>query len=545
MNAARQPRRTELLLLIACCGFLFFFGLASFGLVGADEPRYAQVAREMLDRGNWVMPTLNGRPWLEKPPLYYWQAMLAYRAGRWFEPDEGGVNDRTARLPGALDAALMIAAIYFFLRRIGPGSELDGALIAASSAAIIGFSRAASTDMPLATTFTIALVAWFRWYQDRGKANLVLFYVFLALATLAKGPVAPALSAVIVLLYVAIKREWSSAYGTLYLPGIVLFLVVSLPWYIAVQLNNRDFFRVFFLEHNLARFSSNLYHHPQPFWFYVPVFLLATLPWTAFLIAATAERLRTLGRERNAIADPDNSWPLFLLVWIFVPLVFFSASQSKLPGYILPAVPAAALLVADYLFSRSKHGKRISPALAVTHGMVCGLLVFAALAAASVAWSAPRHLTRTPGNYAAAAIAAMFTLSVSGTLLTHAGLRLLRPVSLLAVIVGVAAVIRLAAPAIDATQSARPIARTIQAFSREPVPVSLYHTNRETEYGLDFYLNRPTQTYDSSGIPHEAHLLVAAADSAPELTRLLGSRRVSYLTSIPAQKLELYWVGAK
>ena len=107
MNSGISPRnRTDLLLLVAFCGFLFFYGLGAFGLVGADEPRYAQVAREMLERSDWVTPTLLGKPWLEKPPLYYWQAMVAFRAF--------GVSDRAARLPRSVDAALLVAAIYFF-----------------------------------------------------------------------------------------------------------------------------------------------------------------------------------------------------------------------------------------------------------------------------------------------------------------------------------------------------------------------------------------------------------------------------------------------
>src|SRR5579862_3237087 len=116
--------RSQILLLVASCGFLLFYGLGAFGLLGADEPRYAQVAREMLDRGDWVTPTLNGKPWLEKPPLYYWQAMLAYRAARAVAPAHAvkeagvtrstgvllasdGVSEQTARFPGALDAAIM------------------------------------------------------------------------------------------------------------------------------------------------------------------------------------------------------------------------------------------------------------------------------------------------------------------------------------------------------------------------------------------------------------------------------------------------------
>jgi 4-amino-4-deoxy-L-arabinose transferase-like glycosyltransferase len=565
-----NPRsRTEILLLVACSGFLLFYGLGAFGLLGADEPRYAQVAREMLNRNDWVSPTLNGKPWLEKPPLYYWQAMLSYRVGRALlpaqqkeqngatgaparpngtSPANDGVSEQTARFPGALDAAIMVAAIYFFLRRFRPGSELDGALITASCAGVIGFAHAASTDMPLTATFAIALLAWFAWYEHRRRLDLAIFYVFLALGTLAKGPVAPALAAVIVVLFAAAKRDWGVVLRTFWIPGIALFCVVALPWYIAVQMRNPDFFRVFFLEHNLARFSTNVYHHPQPFWFYLPVFVLALMPWTLWLIAAVVERVGAVWREgRQAFASPDDSWALFLLIWMIVPVLFFSASQSKLPGYILPAVPAGALLVTEYLAARreiasGEQESRISLPLAAIHGIVCGLMIFAALSTASVVMKTPHRLAPGKGTYLAAGIAAMFALSIAGTLVTRAGIRLVRSATLVAVVVSVTAVIRLAAPVIDAAQSSRPVAEIIESFSREPVPVALYHVSRTHEYGLDFYLNRPTELYENGQIPAAAHVVVAAQGTQSQVAQLVPGRRVSYLTSIPAQKLELYWV---
>jgi 4-amino-4-deoxy-L-arabinose transferase-like glycosyltransferase len=540
MTQGTNPRiRTDLLLLVAFCGFLFFYGLGAFGLLGADEPRYAQVAREMLDRSDWVTPMLQGKPWLEKPVLYYWQAMLSFRAF--------GVTDRAARLPAAFDAAVLIAAIYFFLRRFRPGSELDGALITASCAAFVGFARAAATDMPLAATFAIALLGWYAWYESRTRIYLAAFYICLAVGTLAKGPVAPALAAAIIFLFAAVKRDWRAIPRTLWIPGIVLYLAVILPWYIAVQVRNPEFFRVFILEHNLARFSQDVYHHVQPFWFYLPVFLLAMMPWTLLLILAIAERARLIWSEgKQAFSSPEDSWQLFLLIWMLVPILFFSGSQSKLPGYILPAVPAGALVVAEYLFARRSEDrpveeKKLSPLFAAAHGVLCGLLIFVAFSAASIAIN-HRVLWGT-GTYVAAAIAAVFAIGITAVLLSRAGLRLLRPVTMVAVVVSVAAVIRFAAPIIDAAQSARPIAENIQAFSREPVPIALYHINRVQEYGLEFYLNRAAQSYESGNIPAAAHVLVAAQGTQSQVAQLVPGRRVSYLTSIPAQKVDLYWVG--
>src|SRR5450432_517793 len=142
-------RIPDWLLLAAFCIFFFFWQLSSFGLIGAGEPRYAQVAREMLARHDWVTPVLSGSPWLEKPPLYYWQAMIAYKIF--------GVSDWAARLPSVLDAFALVFAVYWFLRRFRPGLELDGALMLASSAGIAGFARAASMDLPLAAAFAVAM----------------------------------------------------------------------------------------------------------------------------------------------------------------------------------------------------------------------------------------------------------------------------------------------------------------------------------------------------------------------------------------------------
>ena len=233
---------------------LFFYGLGNFGLVGADEPRYAQVAREMLRNNDFVTPTLYGSPWLEKPALYYWRAAAAFRTF--------GVHDWAARLPSATFAAALVIIIYFHMRRFRPGAQFGAALITAASAAVIGFSRGASTDMQLAAPFAFAMLGWYAWFETGRKFWLFDLYFFLAVGTLAKGPVAPGLAFFIVLIFAIVRRDLKLVWRTVWWPGVLIYSVIVLPWYIAVQMANKDFFKVFFLEHNFSTNSHSGFTYP-------------------------------------------------------------------------------------------------------------------------------------------------------------------------------------------------------------------------------------------------------------------------------------------
>jgi 4-amino-4-deoxy-L-arabinose transferase-like glycosyltransferase len=348
------------------------------------------------------------------------------------------------------------------------------------------------------------------------------------------------LAGIILLIFLAVKRDWQAILVSLWLPSVALFLAVALPWYVAVQHRNPEFFRVFILEHNLGRFGQDLYHHHQPFWFYLPVLLVALMPWTLWWILAVVEKVRlTWSRKEEALATPADSWQLFLLIWLLVPVLFFSASHSKLPGYILPSIPAGTLLVAEYLRGRQRGTMKNSHWLGL-HAVLCGTLVFVALAAPGIQLN--HRLAPGTGTYLAVGASVIIMLGIAVVLL-RSGLRMLRPATMIPIVIGVAALLRLAAPVIDATQSARPVAQSIQSFSHEAVPVALFHANRQTEYGLEFYLNRPTQRYENGLVPDDGHVLVAAQGSAAQFSDVLRGRRLSFLTSIPAQKLDLYWVG--
>ena len=529
---------TDILLLAGFCGFFFFFGLAYFGLVGADEPRYAQVAREMLSRHDWITPTLSGKPWLEKPVLYYWQAVVAYRIF--------GVSDWAARLPSAVDATLMVVAVYMFLRRFRRGFHLDGALITASCAGVIGFARAASTDMPLAAMFTIAMLAFYAWYESRGTPYLALSYLFLGLGVLAKGPVAVLLAVLVVTIFATLNREFRLLRQMLWLPGIAVFLAVVLSWCVAVQIRNPEFFRVFILEHNFARFGTNLYHHGEPLWYYLPMALLALLPWAVFVIVAISQSVGNWWRARREVRS-GGSFSFFLLIWLVAPVLFFSISQSKLPGYILPAVPAGALLLAEYI--RIEGAKERSPRLwqIVVHAIVASGLLIPAL---MIQYILLQH--RMPWSRAGMplAFAAVCAIAIA-LMLKVSGLRMLRFATLIPAVLIVGMVLRAGAPMLDASLSARPLAKEITRLQPklgnqfETMQVAVFKVSRETEFGLAFYLNHPISRYERQEIPIEEHLVIAPAGSQTVLASSVPGRRVSYLGTFTPQALDYFWVGAK
>lgn len=527
--------RADILLLAGFCAFLFFYGLGQFGLIGADEPRYAQVAREMLDRHDWITPTLGGKPWLEKPPLYYWQAMVVYSLL--------GVSDVTARIPSAVDATMLVVAVYLFFRRFRPGVEVDAALITASCAGIIGYARAASTDMPLAAAFSVGMLAWWAWRESEKKVCLALFYLCMALGMLAKGPVAPFLAAIIIVVYAAATRERRLIFRTLWFPGVLLFGVISLPWYGVVQLKNPQFFREFILQHNLARFSSNLYHHPEPFWYYAPVLLLALVPWTVFVIAAFVERIRLWWANRETPqVDLELQFGVFACCWLVVPLVFFSISQSKLPGYILPAVPAGALLLADYLHAHLEHDAKASKWVVILHALVAAAPLVPAVLIAYVVTQ--HHLRGGTPMYIALAIALVLGLAVALTLMRHAGLRMLRFVTLIPVVLAVAAVLKLGTTAIDQAHSARPLAVELAAVETHQLPLAVFGAPRELEYGLAFYRNQTIARYELGNVPAEEHLLVVLATWDHNVPNATAGRRVTFLGHYSPQGLDYYWVAA-
>ena len=345
-------------------GAFYLLGLGTLPLIGPDEPRYAEVAREMFARRDLITPTLGGHPWFEKPALLYWLTMANYRLL--------GVNEYAARLGPAL-CGLLTAAFVFWIGKTVDQSSRDtdsetpsrlgewSALVFLSSLGAIAFSRAASFDIVLTMTLTGALCCFLVWQLSSANRPTLLaaFYFFVGLSLLAKGLVGIVLPVGIIAVYFGIRREFPSKRLLVSLLwGLPLALIVAASWYgPMVYRHGWIFIDQFIVQHHFARFLSNKYHHPQPVYFYVPVLLLMALPWTVVLIAALVSSRRWHWRGTDA-ADRSK---VFTVAWLIVPLVFFSLSKSKIPGYVLPVLPAAALLVGEGIscFLRMKRGQRV------------------------------------------------------------------------------------------------------------------------------------------------------------------------------------------
>src|SRR5215207_7437650 len=352
----------------------YFYGLGAAPLLGPDEPRYAQVAREMFARGDWVTPTLGGHTWFEKPALLYWLTEAAYGLF--------GVTEFAARFGPALSGVLTVLLAGWAARRAEyeSGQGLRGlgvtcAAVVASTLGLLVFARASSFDTFLTTTVTGALACFYCSEVERGagrKTWLVGFYGFVGASLLAKGLVGVVIAGAVVVVYSVLRRRWPGLLRLGVPWGVLLVLMVAAVWYAPViARHGRAFLDEFFVQHHFARYTSNRYHHPQPFWFYLPVTLGLALPWTAFLFVGIAAAAGTNARAEDA----GSKLRVLALAWLVVPVLFFSASGSKLPGYVLPALPGAALLAGDGLH---RYLRGVGGTLSMRLTGLLALLVFGA-----------------------------------------------------------------------------------------------------------------------------------------------------------------------
>jgi 4-amino-4-deoxy-L-arabinose transferase-like glycosyltransferase len=502
LHELTQPRRnTNIAALVAAALVVMvslFANLGAIGLVGPDEPRYAWIARAMAETGDWVTPRLWGAPWFEKPILYYWAAAIGF----WMHlPAEWA-----ARLPSAFASLAAAVAIGWFAWRhcggdedLSASSALLAPVIFSTSVAAIGFSRAATPDMLFSAAITLAMVcaanvlsragalrtpsAARTQIQNHDLLILPLWGAFLGAGVLAKGPAAVILAGGAVGIWALATSQWRAAIRLTHPLAIAAFCAVAPPWYALCARRNPDFLHVFIFQHNFERYLTPLFQHQQPFWFFGPITVLALLPWSAFLIAATQEAMR-LWREKSWTNSPG----FFVACWAVFPIVFFSFSQSKLPSYILPAVPALALVTAISA-SRSFQRSRAN-ALILSAGIG---LVWIVLAATFLHAAHKFPFTEMDHSIASlAAIALGLGIVVAGGIL-YGGMRRTFPLTVILCSLCAIATLELAntvvLPALDPYLSTRSHA----AFFRNdlhPERIFTYQLRRTWNYGLAFYFHR-------------------------------------------------------
>jgi 4-amino-4-deoxy-L-arabinose transferase-like glycosyltransferase len=370
--------------------FVYLFRLTA-PFVGPDEARYAEVAREMLQRGDWVTPTLGGFNWFEKPALLYWFEIVSYHIF--------GINEFAARLGPALCGLGTVFSLWLIGRRAFPKTEFANwlALIAASTLGLIVFSRGASFDIVITFSITASL-AGFTIYdlsERRRLLPLFCFFFFIGVSLLAKGLIGLIFPITIVGLYQVFVRKWPDRrlLGSAFW-GIPLVFLVAATWYLPMyHRHGYQFIDEFIIQQHFQRFTSNKYQHPQPFIFFFWVLPLMTIPWLPFffyaLWNAAAKTIPAKWKGEKAAndswqitSDPGCRLRIFAFAWILVPLIFFSFSGSKLPGYVLPAVPGALLLTGIYAARFvEKNGYRTkliwSVALTTYAGVVIALIFVA------------------------------------------------------------------------------------------------------------------------------------------------------------------------
>jgi 4-amino-4-deoxy-L-arabinose transferase-like glycosyltransferase len=344
----------QIAILIGFCITLYFLNLGRWDLWNPDEPRYAQVAREMVHGGDWTLLHYNGKTYPDKPPLFFW--LIAFSSFLW-----KGFNSFSVRFPAAFFGTLTIL-LTFFLGKILYSSRTGffSGLILATSLEFSYLSTRANIDTTLTFFTTGSLLCFFQWYrggQDEAKnareaevevkveekakmRNLLIygFYIGMALATLAKGPVGFILPLSVSLIYLVVQKDWGGLRRMRLLSGMVLFVVIVLLWYLpAVFKGGEDYLQTTLFKHSIDRYARG-WSKGRPIYYYLYNFPIDFLPWVFFIPAAVAYGF---SRER---AEKRGEF-LFLFMWFALIFIFFSLSKGKRGIYLLPLLPAASLMV--------------------------------------------------------------------------------------------------------------------------------------------------------------------------------------------------------
>lgn len=336
-------------LLLAAITLSFFYNIHAVPLFDVDEGAFSEATREMLVRGDFISTYLNGVPRYDKPILIYW---LQAASAALF-----GINEFAFRLPSALAASAWVLVVFFFVRTLrDPKTAFCAAIMMAASLEISVMGKTASADALLNLWVTASMLTGYLFFHTKRQKYLYWMFLFIGLGFLTKGPVAVMIPLVVSLVFFAIKREFKLWLRAVFNPlGILIFIAVAMPWYVAQYLKEGDaFIQGFFFKHNINRFQDAMEQHGGNVFYYVPVVLLGLLPYTTVLLS-------TLARLRNLLNDDLR---LFLVLWFGFVFLFFSLSGTKLPHYVVYGfVPLVILMALHLPEMRSKIGLFVPPLL--------------------------------------------------------------------------------------------------------------------------------------------------------------------------------------
>jgi 4-amino-4-deoxy-L-arabinose transferase-like glycosyltransferase len=357
-----------------------FFRLGALTLFDVDEAVFAEATREMVESGNWLTPTYNGVNRYDKPILFYWMMALSYKTF--------GINEWGARFPSASAGALLCLCLFLFMRRQADERHAFFAVMSlVLSVYFVIYSHAAVTDMTLTLFITLSLLCF---YQSLGQGSedarrrryyLYGFYIFSALAFLTKGLIGIVFPFGIAGLYVLLTEGIGGTKKIISAGGSVLFLLVAAPWYLAeFSVNGREFIDQFFIKHHFKRYTDVISGHKGPWYYYALTLLIGLVPWITFLPGGAAGawtrfRLARSAKGPAAVHSPE----IFALLWFTVIVLFFSVSTTKLPNYILPALPAAAILIASGMARQSERQIRFTSVLMALVSLLLGIGALAGL----------------------------------------------------------------------------------------------------------------------------------------------------------------------
>jgi 4-amino-4-deoxy-L-arabinose transferase-like glycosyltransferase len=472
--------------LLLACAVLDLYRLGAPALFDQDESQYGEIAVEMADRGDPVTLRVNGQPWFVHPPLYMW---LVAATGRVV-----GFSEFTIRIWSVVASVLGVYVTVLLGRDLfNPRVGLLAGTILALTLQYLFQSRLAVFDTVLILWMLLAFRAFLAAYRSGRRGDYLQFFLFAGLATVTKGPIGLILPGLVIAAFATVRRAWRRAAEVPWIEGLALYAAVGLSWYAVETVRHGwPFIATNVGAYTLGRFFGVVEQHAAPWYFYVPVALLGAFPWTTFWPAAAAMHIR---RWR----DHDGS--LTVLLWVLVPLLFYTAAQTKLPGYIMPILPFASIGVAavwDEALGRRRDRRIVGAAAWLL--VLMGALFWATAWFLGARYPGPFHdaapVLLGPAAVLVVGAVVVLLLAIGGAqAAAFAALCLTMAVTWLALVAWTM-------PLVEAEKPIRPLAAAIRAALTPTDRIVAYRMGTATS--LVFYTHHPIEYVETEDALHTA-----------------------------------------